>query len=150
MTLAGSSLTPEELRQVGSFVWRGRKGEQLPLVLEGVRTMPSHLLCAFAGYHNRSGASTLTLGELLAEASRLPDPGPDVAYTFQLIGLAVQTDDGRALGTLTDVIPTGAHPVYVVRGERELLIPANPEVLRGVDLGAGVITVALPKGLEDL
>ena len=84
------------------------------------------------------------------ERERLPDPGPGVAYTFQLLGLRVETDEGRMLGTLEDIIQTGAHPVYVVRGERELMIPAAPEVLKRVDLAAGVITVVLPAGLEDL
>jgi len=86
----------------------------------------------------------------MADADRLPDPGPGVAYTFQLIGLSIATEDGRALGTLVEIIRTGAHPVYVVRGDKELLVPATPEVVKNVDLAAGVITVALPLGLEEL
>ncbi len=36
------------------------------------------------------------------------------------------TDDGSVLGTLTDVITTGANDVYAVKmeGGKELLIPA--------------------------
>ena len=37
--------------------------------------------------------------------------------------------------------------VYVVQGEREILIPAVPEFVRGVDAEAGVITVHLIEGL---
>ena len=40
--------------------------------------------------------------------------------------------------------------MYIVRGEREWLIPATEHVLRKVDLAKGVITVVLPAGLEDL
>jgi len=67
-----------------------------------------------------------------------------------LIGLRVETMEGRVLGVLDDIIPSGAHPVYVVRGERELLVPAAPHVLKQVDLEHGVIRVELPAGLEDL
>ena len=88
--------------------------------------------------------------ELLVERERLPDPGPGVAYTFQLIGLSVRTADGRVLGTLEDVIATGANPVYVVRGEREWLVPASPGVVQHVDMEARTIIVVLPAGLEDL
>jgi 16S rRNA processing protein RimM len=58
--------------------------------------------------------------------------------------------DGRELGTIADVVTTGAHPIYIVRGDRELLVPVIPDVVRKVDLTARVVTVALPAGLEDL
>jgi 16S rRNA processing protein RimM len=110
----------------------------------------ARMLVRFAGIDDRDHAAELTKGELLAERAALPDPGPGVMYTFQLIGLRVETEDGRALGTLADVMPTGAHPIYVVRGARELLVPATAETVRRVDLEAGVITVTLPAGLEEL
>ncbi len=87
---------------------------------------------------------------LWAEESVLPDPGPGVAYAFQLVGLRVETTEGRVLGTLAELMTTGASPIYVVRGEREWLIPGNPEVVQRVDLAAGVIIVALPAGLDEL
>jgi 16S rRNA processing protein RimM len=148
--LDGCSLTPEELTAVGSFTWRGRGQEPRQLTLAEVRPVHMRLLVRFAGVHDRDRAAELTNGELLAEASALPDPGPDVAYTFQLIGLRVQTEEGRLLGTLQDVVATGAHPIYVVQGDRELLVPATGEIVKRVDLSGGVITVALPAGLEDL
>jgi 16S rRNA processing protein RimM len=150
LALDGSSLTPAELEAVRVFTWRGRAGGTQLLTLESVRAIHSRMLVVFAGFGDRDRALELVRGELLAQPGQLPDPGPDVAYTFQLIGLAVHTEDGRLLGNLADIIPTGAHPVYVVTGERELLIPATPEVLKRVDLAAGVITVALPPGLEEI
>ena len=51
---------------------------------------------------------------------------------------------------LEDIWPTGARPVFVVRGEREWLVPSDEGTLRRVDLERGVITVALPAGLEDV
>ena len=82
---------------------------------------------------------------------RLPDPGPGMVYHFQLIGLEVKTAEGRVLGTLADIIVTGAHPIYQVRdGVRELLVPASPGVVQDVNLAARTMTVSLPKGLEEL
>jgi 16S rRNA processing protein RimM len=108
------------------------------------------MIVRFDGILDRETAAKLTLGELWTEAERLPDPGPGVAYTFQLIGLRVVTEEGRGLGVLEEIIGTAAHPVYVVRGEKELLVPATSEVVKRVDLGGGVVTVALPLGLEEL
>ncbi|OGF13616.1 MAG: 16S rRNA processing protein RimM [Candidatus Eisenbacteria bacterium RBG_16_71_46] len=150
LTLDSCPLEPGELLEIRDFVWRGRRGETRTLTLEAARAAVPRMLARFAGVADREGAVALASGELWVERERLPDPGPGVAYTFQLLGLRVETDEGRMLGTLEDIIQTGAHPVYVVRGERELMIPAAPEVLKRVDLAAGVITVVLPAGLEDL
>jgi 16S rRNA processing protein RimM len=150
VTLDGCSLTPLELKTIQEFVWRGLDGATLPLMLETARPANARILVGFAGYRGRDQAATLTRGELLAESERLPDAGADMAYTFQLVGLEVRTEDGRGLGTIADVLATGAHPIYVVRGVRELMIPAAPQFVRSVDLEAGVVTVSLPPGLEEL
>jgi 16S rRNA processing protein RimM len=150
IVLHDTSLTPDELLQVKSFVWRKRDGETRPLTLVTARPARAWMIVRFDGILDRETAAKLTLGELWTEAERLPDPGPGVAYTFQLIGLRVVTEEGRGLGVLEEIIGTAAHPVYVVRGEKELLVPATSEVVKRVDLGGGVVTVALPLGLEEL
>ena len=150
LTLDGTSLTPLELHAVKQFVWRGAHGEHRALTLETARPAHARVLVRFAEAGDRDQASALARGKLLAERERLPDPGPGVVYTFQLLGLEVVTEDGRRLGVLEDIVATGAHPVYVVRGDRELLVPATPEVVRGVDLETRTITVALPAGLEEI
>jgi 16S rRNA processing protein RimM len=150
IALDSSSLTPLELHGIRSFTWRGARGETRPLQLETARPADRRMLVKFAGIEDRDQASELTLGELLAERERLPDPGPGMAYTFELIGLAVVTPEGRRLGALEDIVHTGAHPIYVVRGEKEMLVPATPEVVRKVDVEAGTITVVLPAGLEEI
>jgi len=120
------------------------------LTLESARPNNQRIIVHFAGFSDRDQAAVLVNGALLAEQSALPDPGPGVAYTFQLIGLEVRDTGGRVLGALEDIVKTGAHPIYVVKGEREWLIPAAPEVLLNVDLAQRTITVALPAGLEEL
>jgi 16S rRNA processing protein RimM len=144
------SLTAAELHAVATFTWRGPKGAERELRLATARPATGHLIVRFHGIESREAAAALTNGELLAPRERLPDPGPETAYTFQLIGLEVRTEEGRSLGTLAEVLNPGGQPLYVVRGERELMIPAVPAVVKKVDLAAGVITVAPPPGLEEL
>jgi 16S rRNA processing protein RimM len=79
------------------------------------------------------------------EAAQLPE---GEYYQHQVIGLAVRTTDGRNLGALADIIETGSNDVYIVRGpDGETLIPAIPDVVRDVDMQAGVITVVPVPGL---
>lgn len=143
-------LTPEELAQVSEFVWVGRDGTERPLRLFEARAMGHRIVARFHGISTREGAQQLTNGELRAERERLPDAGPGQAYTFELVGLRMVDIHGREVGVVKDVLRTGAHPVYVVQGERELLVPSASPIVKRVDLAAGVITVDLPAGLEEL
>jgi 16S rRNA processing protein RimM len=142
------SLDAAELQSIGSFTWQGAGGERRRL--ESARSATGTVLVRFKGICDRERAAQLTNGDLYAEHRRVPDPGPGMAYSFQLIGLKVVDVSGRELGVVKDVISTGAHPIYVIAGAREILVPAAGPVLRRVDLEAGVITVDLPEGLEDL
>jgi 16S rRNA processing protein RimM len=150
LALSDVTLTAEELLAIRDFTWRGARGDTRTLTLQSAQAAVPRMLVKFAGLDSREAAAAIVNGALLAEHTKLPDPGPGVAYAFQLIGLEVREEGGRVLGALEDIVQTGAHPIYVVRGGREWLIPATPEVVRRVDLEAGAITVALPKGLEDI
>lgn len=70
-------------------------------------------------------------------------------YLYQLIGLEVQTEDGEVLGTLVEVIETGANDVYVVDSERygDVLIPVLDSTIIRTDIDAGLLVVRLPEGL---
>jgi 16S rRNA processing protein RimM len=144
------SLDAAELQSFGSFTWQGANGERRLLELASARPAAGALLVRFKGIYDRDRAGGLTNGQLYAERERVPDAGPGMAYTFQLIGLRVVDANGRELGVVKDVISTGAHPIYVIAGAREILVPAVGPVVRRVDLDAGIITVDLPAGLEDL
>ena len=66
----------------------------------------------------------------------------------QIIGLKVITLAGEALGTVVEILTTGANDVYVVQGERgEVLLPARSEVVRSIDLSTATMTVELLPGL---
>ena len=57
------------------------------------------------------------------------------------------SDSGESIGQLAEVIDAPASMVYVVKGERERLIPAVPEFILRTDADAGVITVRLIEGM---
>lgn len=141
------SLTAEELVALKSFHWRGPDGSTRTLELVSARATGTRILVRFAGSHGREDASRLTNGRLSVESERLPDPGPGAVYNFQLIGLDVVSDDGRALGTLADILPTPAHPVLVIRGAQEVLVPATPQFVMSVSLEERRITVRLLPGM---
>ena len=75
-------------------------------------------------------------------------------YVGDLFDLKVYEEEtGRLLGTLTDVMETGANDVYIITREddpkKELLIPATEECIRSVDPENGTMTVHLLGGMLD-
>ena len=91
------------------------------LTIEGISTRE-----AAEGIHGRY---------LEADARALP---PGSYYWHQLVGLAVETDDGQQLGTLREVFRAGEAEVYRVEltDGGELLVPGVRDVVRAIDLGA--------------
>lgn len=72
-----------------------------------------------------------------------------VFFDEELTGLtAVDEATGEELGAVTRVLHYPAHDVYEIKGRREYLVPAVPEVfVASVDLDGGVICLRMQKGL---
>lgn len=69
-------------------------------------------------------------------------------FISDLLGLAVVTEDGEEIGKIKDVLNLPANDVYVIRGEREYMIPVVREFVLNVDLDAQKVTVKLIPGME--
>ena len=111
------------------------------------------ILLTLAGYSSIDQAQSLVGAELLLRRDQLPATEPDEYYWQDLLGLAVQTDKGQRLGSIREILETGANDVYLVRDEatrREYLIPAIARVINSIDLQAGVMTITPLEGLLDL
>jgi 16S rRNA processing protein RimM len=83
---------------------------------------------------------------------RFDDSSPlaeGVYYYWQLLGLTVYTEEGTRLGTVEEIIETGANDVYLVRTDEgnEILLPAIESVIQEVDLDQNRIIVHLLPGL---
>ncbi len=85
-------------------------------------------------------------GTLLeVERAQLPPTGEDEYYTFELVGLEVVEEGGRALGTVKAVTPGVANDVLDLGGD--VLLPMVEDCIRRIDLPSGRIEVA--KGFAD-
>lgn len=107
-----------------------------PRVIESVRDHNKLLLVRFSGFNTPEEVSELTTQLAYVPLSALKPLPEGQYYFFQLVGLNAFDPQGKLLGILTEIIQTGAVPVYVVTAEdgREILLPAIPEVVKKVDL----------------
>ncbi len=113
-----------------------------------VRPGPKGPLLELAGIGDIAAARSLCGTTLLVRAEDLPE-GFDEA-DFDPIGLEVIDDVRGSLGTVSDVIVTGANDVWVVDGPLgQILLPVIEDVVRSVDEDARTAEVTLLPGLID-
>ncbi len=70
----------------------------------------------------------------------------DEYFESDLLGLKVE-NNGEIIGTLKKIIPLGHSDLYVVQGEKEILIPSRKEFIKEIDLNEGIIRVELLEGM---
>lgn len=116
------------------------------LKIESAREHKGFLLAKLEGIDDVNAAMTLKGKQLTID--RADAKLPKGAYFLQdIIGASVVNEDGVELGKLAEIMETPASRIYVVRGEREHLIPAVPEFILKTNVENGVITVHLIEGM---
>ena len=75
------------------------------------------------------------------------DMDEDVIFAGDLIGMEVFSQAKR-IGELTQVLDYPGNQVYVVKGEREYMLPAVKEFILSTDLDSNRMEVKLLEGME--
>ena len=125
--------------------------EYLDLEITGVKFFKNQVILKFKGIDNINDIEKYKGKDLLVNREDAVALEENENYVADLIDLKVVTDDGQVLGSLTEVMETGANDVYVVETEdgRELLLPAIRDCILDVDLDEEVMTVHILPGLFD-
>jgi 16S rRNA processing protein RimM len=122
------------------------------VVVERVRAFKRGLLVGFEGIGDRTEAEPLVGRYLLAPSAELAGPAEDEVYYHDLVGLAVVTLGGEAVGTVREVFETSPADLLDVEfedGERRF-IPLTKPIVVSVDVAAGQIRIDPPAGLLEL
>ena len=124
-------------------------GDEL-LHIESVKYHKQFVLMRFREYPDREDVTRLTGRMLTVPRSEAMPLEEGEYYTFDIIGLSVETSEGTSLGKVEQVLRTGSNDVYAVRTEegRELLIPALKRVVKEINIKEGRMVVELPEEIE--
>ena len=141
---------PRRFRKMKHVILRTEKGDR-DLEIESVRFAKQLILMKFRGIDSINDIERFKGSGLYVPREEAIPLKKGEHYIADMIGLAVTTDEGEDLGTLTEVIRTGANDVYVAEKDgRELLIPAIRDCILEVDVEGGRMVVHLLEGLRDL
>jgi 16S rRNA processing protein RimM len=119
------------------------------LTVESSKPHRGGLLVRFREVRDREQAEGLQRALLVVPESSSPSLPEGSWWDHQIEGCAVETDRGRPLGKVREVIHTAANDVWSVvdGGGRETLVPVLIDVLVSVDVGAKRIVVREIAGL---
>jgi 16S rRNA processing protein RimM len=137
---------PDRLR-AGRKLLVGEKHK--PHTLEGMRSHANGVLVKFRGIDTPEEVGQFRNTWVYVKTTEVPPLPEGQIYQHELFGMTVIDESDKALGTLTEIIVTGANDVYVVTDDagKELLLPAIPSVILDIDAGRRLIRVHLLEGL---
>ena len=126
---------PRRFRRLKEVVLDTGK-EKMNLEIEGVKFFKQFVILKFIGLDNINDIEKYRQKSLYVTRKNAVRLQRDEYFIADLIGLKVQDEDGKELGTVKDVIETGANDVYEVEmaDGKSLLLPAIKQCILNVDV----------------
>jgi 16S rRNA processing protein RimM len=129
------------------FIEDEKSGLESYEILE-VIPQPPRLILRLKGIEKIEQTEPLIGKNILIEKEALPELEEGEYYWADLLGIKVETREGKGIGKVREIFSTGAHDVYVVEGKRgEIFLPAIEDVIQSIDLKKRVMKVVRMEGL---
>ena len=123
--------------------------EQLTLEIEGVKFFKQMVILKFKGIDTLNDVERFHQKSLYVTRANAVRLRKDEYFIADLIGIQVYDEENKKLGTLEDVLATGANDVYVIKlvDGRELLLPAIKQCILDVNVENRSMQVHVLEGL---
>lgn len=124
----------DDVRQL----WIVQDGQTRRYQVTSMRPVADAYVAHLAGVDDREAAAALTLAEVRVARRDLPPLEPGEYFVEDIVGCAVEGEDGRPLGVVSGTLWNGAHDLATVEGADgvERLIPLVPHFVLNVDVPA--------------
>ncbi len=126
------------------------EAENITLKIQSVRFQKNLVIIKFKGIDDINDVEKYVKKNIYVTRENAVKCEEDEFFIADLIGLQAVDENGDNIGTLVDVITTGANDVYVLKNDdKEILVPAIKECILDVSIEEQKITIHLMKGLVD-
>lgn len=141
---------PNRYKKLKEVVLKTGK-EDIILKLKGVKFFKQFVIVKFEGFDTPESIEKYKGQPIYVTRENAVKLSKDEYFIADLIGVSVFEEDDTPLGTIKDVIETGANDVYVVaiEGENDLLLPAIKQCIKSVDIENKRMVVHVLEGLRD-
>ena len=133
---------PEDFVEYGALV----SFADAPFSFSNVRPAKKGFIASVKGVSTRNDAEKLRGTFLYASNEHLPELDEGEVFVNDLLGMAVQREDGSAFGKVKSHFDNGAHLVLTIKmpenGISDVMIPFSDDVIIEIDRDARVLTVS--------
>lgn len=125
--------------------------EQMTMEIESVKFFKQMVILKFKGIDNINDVEKYRQKSLYVTRKNAVRLNRDEYFIADLMGLKVVDESEEEIGTLREVMETGANDVYIIdmKDGRELLLPAIKQCVLQVDVENGFVKVHVMDGLLD-
>lgn len=111
------------------------------ITIREIKPYNDYFIVKLPNCEDRDAARQYTNDLIAIYRDELPPLKDQEYYWSDLIGLRVITTNGVDLGTIKQMLATGANDVFVVGNDKEHLIPYTEDAVKSIDLKDKIITV---------
>ncbi|MCR5403810.1 MAG: ribosome maturation factor RimM [Butyrivibrio sp.] len=141
---------PERFRKLKQVTLHTQRGEELLLDITGVRFFKKFVIVKFKQFNNINEVEKFRGCELTISRKYALKLNPGEYYCADLIGLKIVDEEGNELGTLSEILQTGANDVYEMtrlETEEKVYIPAIRDCIKSIEPDKGQIVIHIMDGL---
>jgi 16S rRNA processing protein RimM len=144
---------PQRFRRGTAFGLQRTEQDEapLPVTLRSAQITGEQGVLRFDELPDRTTAEAWRGADVVVAADQAVSLPPGQFFWRDIVGLRVEDLDAHPLGTVEEILRTGANDVYVARGPLgEVLVPAISEVVKAIEPEQGRIVIdPLPGLLPD-
>lgn len=128
------------------------KKEKLTLHVEKVRYFKKMVIVKFKEFNDINQVETFRKCDIMVTRENAVPLEEGEFFICDIIGADVVEEDGSPVGTVRDVMETGANNVFVILTPegKEVLFPSIPECIKKVDVENKQVVAHIMPGLMDL
>ena len=136
--------------EVGTLLLE-KEGVRSLRTMESVKQLKGMVALKLSGIDSVEEAEKIRNADLLIRRDQSSPLKEGQYFIGDLLDLLAVREDGTEVGTVEDVLKTGANSVLVIKKKdgKELLLPVIPDCVLSVDSDEGIMTIHVLPGLED-
>ena len=143
---------PERFKKLKKVTLHTQKGEEIQLDVVSSRFFKKFVIVKFKQFNNINEVEKFRGCELTIDRKDAIKLEKGEYYCADLIGLVIVDEEGNELGTLTEILQTGANDVYEMTrkdSEDKIYIPAIRDCVKEINVDEGKIVIHVMPGLID-
>jgi 16S rRNA processing protein RimM len=127
-----------------------RGPKSVSAAVQWVRLAPGHVVMQTDALHSPEDVQVWLGGDIEIDANERVELPEGQFFHDQIIGLAVETVEGKKVGTVVRIIDGPANDVYVCQdGDAEYMIPAVDVFIKLIDIRGGRMIIDPIPGMLD-